>query len=90
MNVAKLIATEPTHVIVNIDETARTPLTICVVIPNVIVTHPLLPEDNATLFALLGHVFSVEDAALGLARERPPPGNARNVGATRAAKLCCT
>lgn len=86
VNVAKLIATEPTHVIVNVDENRKDTVDhLRRVIPHVIVTHPLVPEDNATLFALLGHIFSVEDAALSLARELAAAlANARNVGATRA------
>ena len=83
VNVAKLIATEPTHVIVNIDENRKDTVDhLRRVIPNVIVTHPLLPEDNATLFALLGHIFSVEDAGLALAASWPPLASARAVGAT--------
>ncbi|HQA34203.1 MAG TPA: helical backbone metal receptor [Casimicrobium huifangae] len=85
VNVAKLIATEPTHVIVNIDENRKDTVDhLRRVIPNVIVTHPLLPEDNATLFALLGHIFSVEDAALALARQLADAlTQARAVGASR-------
>ena len=63
VNVAKLIATEPTHVIVNIDENRK---------------------DTVTLFALLGHIFSVEDAALALARQLADAlTQARAVGASR-------
>ncbi len=59
VNLAKLIASEPTHVIVNIDENERpTVEKIARSIPNVIVTHPLIPEDNIALFQLLGHVFA--------------------------------
>ena len=47
VNVAKLIATEPTHVIVNIDENRKDTVDhLRRVIPNVVVTHPLVPEDN--------------------------------------------
>jgi hypothetical protein len=64
VNVAKLIATEPTHVIVNIDENRKETVDhLRRVIPNVIVTHPITPEDNFGLFQLLGHVFTVPDAA---------------------------
>lgn len=70
VNVARLIATEPTHVIVNIDENRKPTVDhLRHVIPNVIVTHPLVPEDNAILFRLLGHVFGVDEAALRLTRE---------------------
>lgn len=59
VNLAKLVATEPTHVIVNIDENEKpTVEKIARTIPNVIVTHPLVPEDNIALFQLLGHTFA--------------------------------
>jgi len=38
-------------------------------VPNVIVTHPQAPEDNARLFALLGAIFDRESAAAVLTRE---------------------
>ncbi|MBS0314659.1 MAG: ABC transporter substrate-binding protein [Proteobacteria bacterium] len=64
VNVAKLLATEPTHVIVNIDENRRDTVEhLRRVVPHVVVTHPLTPEDNVALFALFGHVFAVADAA---------------------------
>ncbi len=88
VNVAKLIATEPTHVIVNIDENRKDTVDhLRRVVPNLVVTHPLLPEDNATLFALLGHIFSVDDAALTLARRLADAlTRARAVGASRASE----
>lgn len=54
----RLRARAPTHVIVNIDENTRD----CVdalraFVPHVIVTHPNAPEDNAALYRLLGAVF---------------------------------
>jgi ABC-type Fe3+-hydroxamate transport system substrate-binding protein len=58
VNIAKLIETEPTHVIVNIDENRKPDVEkIRRTIPNVIVTHPQIPEDNVALFQLLGHIF---------------------------------
>ena len=88
VNVAKLIATEPTHVIVNIDENRKDTVDhLRRVIPNVVVTHPLVPEDNARLFALLGHIFSADDAALALTRDLAAAlADARNVGAMTAAE----
>jgi len=69
VNVGRLIETEPTHVIVNIDENRKETVDhLRRVIPHVIVTHPMVPEDNALLFRLLGHVFSADDAALRLTR----------------------
>lgn len=69
VNLAKLAATEPTHVIVNIDENERpTVEKIARSIPNVIVTHPLVPEDNVVLFRLLGYVFARNQAADALSQ----------------------
>lgn len=49
-----------------------------------VVTHPNLPEDNATLFRLLGHIFfSVDEAALKLTRQLADALSiAREVGTT--------
>ncbi|TAG04109.1 MAG: cobalamin-binding protein [Betaproteobacteria bacterium] len=67
VNVAKLIATEPTHVIVNIDENVKATVDhLRRVIPNVIVTHPITPEDNFALYRLLGHTFCRTEAAEAL------------------------
>ncbi len=67
VNVAKLIATEPTHVIVNIDENTKPTVDhLRRVIPHVIVTHPITPEDNFTLYRLLGATFCRGDAAQAL------------------------
>lgn len=64
VNIAKLVATEPTHVIVNIDENNKPDIDkIRRTIPNVIVTHPLVPEDNLALFRLLGHIFHRNEKA---------------------------
>jgi ABC-type Fe3+-hydroxamate transport system substrate-binding protein len=83
VNVGKLIETEPTHVIVNIDENRKETVDhLRRVIPHVIVTHPMIPEDNALLFRLLGHVFSADDAALRLTRALADAlARARSVGA---------
>ena len=84
VNVSKLLAMEPTHVIVNIDENRKATVDqLRKMIPHVIVTHPLVPEDNATLFRLLGHAFAADEAALRLTRELADAlASARSVGAT--------
>ena len=84
VNVSKLLALEPTHVIVNIDENRKATVDqLRKMIPHVIVTHPLLPEDNVALFRLLGHAFAADEAALGLARELADAlALARSVGAS--------
>lgn len=70
VNIARLIDTEPTHVIVNIDENRKVDVDhLRKVIPNIIVTHPMAPEDNIALFRLLGHIFSADAAANRLAHE---------------------
>ena len=63
----RLRALAPTHVIVNVDENTRE----CVdalrgFVPHVIVTHPNAPEDNAALYRLLGAVFDRSDTAEAL------------------------
>ena len=84
VNVGKLLALEPTHVIVNIDENRKATVDqLRKMIPHVIVTHPLLPEDNVALFRLLGYAFAADEAALGLARELADAlALARSVGAS--------
>jgi ABC-type Fe3+-hydroxamate transport system substrate-binding protein len=70
VNIAKLIATEPTHVIVNIDENRKADVDhLRKTIPNVIVTHPNSPEDNFALYQLLGQIFCVNEAANRLCDE---------------------
>jgi ABC-type Fe3+-hydroxamate transport system substrate-binding protein len=57
----------PTHVIVNIDENeAPTVDGIRAFVPHVIVTHPNAPEDNLTLYRLLGGIFDREAQAEAL------------------------
>ena len=84
VNVSKLLALEPTHVIVNIDENRKATVDqLRKMIPHVIVTHPLLPEDNATLFHLLGHAFAADEAALRLTYDLADAlAAARSVGAS--------
>ena len=83
VNLSKLLALEPTHVIVNIDENRKATVDqLRKIIPHIIVTHPLLPEDNAALFRLLGQAFAADEAALRLARELADAlALARSVGA---------
>lgn len=64
VNLERIRALAPTHVVVNIDENTR-PVAdqLARFVPHVIVTHPQRPEDNLALARLLGGVFCVEDAA---------------------------
>ena len=73
VNVEKLLVTKPTHVVVNIDENRkelveelqRHPL-------NIVVTHPLTPDDNVALYREFGTLFerTREAASLITAYER--------------------
>ena len=67
VNLERLRALRPTHVIVNIDENEK-PVAdrIATFVPNVIVTHPKAPEDNLGLYRLLGGIFSREAEAESL------------------------
>ena len=64
INMRKLIALQPTHVVVNIDEnTLQTYEDLCAVVDNVIVTHPNTVTDNARLYLMLGQIFGEEERA---------------------------
>jgi len=53
-----LAALRPTHVVVNVDENRQEmAATISALGARVVVTHPLVPEDNRMLFHLLGTLF---------------------------------
>lgn len=66
-------ALAPTHVVVNVDENTReTAEALAEFVPEVVVTHPLGPLDNLTLYRQLGALFDreVEAEALCAAFER--------------------
>jgi len=66
----KLRALRPTHVILNIDENRKEDArALAEFVPELIVTHPLAPIDNLALYRLIGGVFGREDQAEGLCRE---------------------
>ncbi|PRC90629.1 helical backbone metal receptor [Solimicrobium silvestre] len=70
VNIEKIRALAPTHLIVNIDENEKP----CVeqlaqFIPHVIVTHPQTLEDNLPLFNLLGGIFNVTERAQQLSQQ---------------------
>ena len=57
----------PSHVVLNIDENTREmAAAIGEFVPNLVVTHPLVPDDNLTLFELLGGIFGRETEAARL------------------------
>lgn len=67
VNLAKLRALEPTHVILNMDENRReTADALAKFVPNLIVTHPLAPLDNLALYRQFGAAFGREREAEAL------------------------
>jgi ABC-type Fe3+-hydroxamate transport system substrate-binding protein len=64
VNLERIRALAPSHVVVNIDENEK-PMAdlLAQFVPHVIVTHPQRPEDNLALARLLGGVFCVDEAA---------------------------
>ena len=67
VDIEKIRALAPTHVIVNIDENERPTVDqIARFVPNVIVTHPLGPLDNPALYRMLGTIFGCEARAAEL------------------------
>ena len=58
VNVDAIRALRPTHLIVNIDENERdTVEQLRAFVPHIVVTHPQTPQDNLSLYALLGAIF---------------------------------
>ncbi|MDA0823359.1 MAG: helical backbone metal receptor [Proteobacteria bacterium] len=67
VDIEKIRQLAPTHVIVNIDEnTKETAAELAQFVEHIIVTHPIAPRDNLSLFELMGFLFSVEDRAAQL------------------------
>ena len=70
VDLVRLRALAPTHLIVNVDENRRDVVDAArEFVPHVIVTHPLVPMDNVRLFELLGAIFGREHEATGLAAQ---------------------
>jgi ABC-type Fe3+-hydroxamate transport system substrate-binding protein len=70
---SRLRALQPTHVILNIDENPKALADqLADYVPHLIVTHPLTPEDNVSLYRLLGGIFQrvAEANALAATFER--------------------
>jgi ABC-type Fe3+-hydroxamate transport system substrate-binding protein len=69
VDVDKVRALRPTHVIVNVDENRKETVDeLALFVPHIVVTHPLVPHDNLALFRLLGALFAREEAAEQLCR----------------------
>lgn len=64
VDMAKVRALAPTHVILNIDENEK-PLAeaLRAFVPHLIVTHPLAPLDNPPLYRLIGGIFGAAETA---------------------------
>ncbi|MBD8533026.1 MULTISPECIES: helical backbone metal receptor [unclassified Massilia] len=89
VNLHKIRALAPTHVIVNIDENEKPTFdALAEFVPHIVVTHPLAPRDNLALARLMGGIFGAEvqaerwcaafEAEYRVLRSAPP-GPARTV-----------
>lgn len=64
VNIGKIRALAPTHLVVNIDENEKpTVEALAEFVPNIVVTHPVAPEDNLGLARLMGGIFCADAAA---------------------------
>jgi ABC-type Fe3+-hydroxamate transport system substrate-binding protein len=69
VDIEKVRALRPTHVIVNIDENRReTAEALRDFAPHIVVTHPCAPQDNVALYRMLGAIFERHEAADRLSR----------------------
>jgi ABC-type Fe3+-hydroxamate transport system substrate-binding protein len=60
----KLRLLRPTHLIVNVDENPKELVDSArEFIPNIVVTHPLGPKDNVSLYQLMGYLFRATEQA---------------------------
>ena len=70
VSLRKLRALAPSHAVLNIDEnTVEMAEAMRGFVPNVVVTHPLAPEDNLRLYALMGGLFGKTAEAAALSRQ---------------------
>ncbi len=64
---SRLRALQPSHVILNIDENPKALANrLAAYVPQIIVTHPVAPEDNVPLYRLLGGIFNCRAEAESL------------------------
>lgn len=69
VNLARLRALAPTHVILNVEENTREmEAGLRAFVPHLVVTYPKRPDDNPPLYRLLGAIFGKEAEADALAR----------------------
>ncbi len=70
VNMERVLALNPTHVLLNVDENPRTMLEDFQKAGiNVVVTHPMTPEDNIGLYQLIGGIFDRTESARKLVRD---------------------
>ena len=64
VNIGKIRALAPTHLVVNIDENEKPTVdALAEFVPNIVVTHPVAPEDNLGLARLMGGIFGADEKA---------------------------
>ncbi len=82
VDIDRVRALAPTHVIVNVDENRReTAEALRTFVPHVVVTHPLAPRDNLDLYRLCGALFGRDREAEALcARFETAYGAAADAG----------
>lgn len=67
VNLEKIRRLQPTHVVLNKDENLRaTAEALAAFVPELVVTHPLAPQDNLALYRQFGAVFGRQREAEGL------------------------
>ena len=67
VNLEKIRALAPTHVVLNKDENLRrTAEALAAFVPNLVITHPLAPEDNLALYRQFGTAFGRQREAQAL------------------------
>lgn len=70
VNLDKIRKLAPTHLVVNIDENEKPTVDrLAEFVPDIVVTHPLRPEDNLPLARLLGGIFEADERADAWCRE---------------------
>lgn len=70
VNIEKIRQLGATHLVVNIDENEKPTVdALAAFIPHIIVTHPQHPQDNLTLFRLLGGIFGAGARAENLCEQ---------------------
>ncbi|MGH8750735.1 MAG: helical backbone metal receptor [Burkholderiales bacterium] len=70
VNLEKIRALAPTHVVVNVDENKKEDVAaIAAFVPHVVVTHPIYARDNLQLYRLMGGIFSREKEMEYLCRQ---------------------